>query len=185
MLVYLDSMSLYEGVFASKSGLDPSGLQVDLNLFPSSEEISDSANKTPSSPEFDVGAHGNSSTVVDSQGNALTPQQLAQQIQGAGWQQGQTVKLMSCNTGKGQYAQELANTLGTTVQAPNNFVWYWPNGNTAVAPFGQDGQPDMGNQGGYTDFFPQQGAGTSTAPATGGSVTTTPGTSNGGNGSGP
>src|SRR5204863_321264 len=45
------------------------------------------------------------------------------------------IRLISCSTGGGSAAQNLANQLGVTVRAPTNVVWVHSNG-TITAPIG-------------------------------------------------
>jgi hypothetical protein len=76
---------------------------------------------------------------------------------------------MACNAGVGtnSYAQQLANFCSCPVQGPDNFVWYWPNGNTVVAPTNTVGVtwqnytpaagasgPNLNNIGSYRLFSP-------------------------------
>jgi RHS repeat-associated protein len=144
------------------SGIDPWGL-VDLNLFSPGQSIYGYANAA-SSPTgiFTVGGHGNPSLITNAAGQPLTPQQLASQINANASANGKTVKLMSCNTGNGDdsFAQKLANILGKTVIAPNNFVWYYSDGSTVVAPpvgGNLDNGPDLQNQGSWISFQPSRG----------------------------
>lgn len=55
-----------------------------------------------------------------------------------------SVRLLSCNTGKGNnsYAQQLADELGVRVYAPDQYDWYYSNGK--VEPWG--GFYDANNQ---------------------------------------
>jgi len=152
------SANLYGYVMSDPINLiDPSGL-VDLNLFPPSDPIHGSANAVVSGPgEYTVGAHGNPSLVEDYNGNPMTPKQLADMIKKDPNSSGKTVKLMSCNTGKGTnpFAQDLAKHLNQPVEAPDNYVWYYPSGRTEVAP-GVGGNtangPDLNNRGSYSAF---------------------------------
>jgi uncharacterized protein RhaS with RHS repeats len=139
---------------------DPFGLQVNQNLFNPSEPIHKSANKVPSSGNYKVGGHGNPNTVVDGKGNPISPKDLANQIKNdPNYKPGTPVDLLSCNTGKGKnpYGEQLAKELKAPVNAPDNYVWYYPNGNTVVAP-GKGGNlkngPDLGNTGTMVPFKP-------------------------------
>lgn len=77
--------------------------------------------KVPAEPGyFDVIGNGTPTDV-----SGLSPSELADQIESnPGWG-GQNVRLLSCSTGcpSGTYAQDLANDLGVTVQAPTTDVW--------------------------------------------------------------
>ncbi|HGY9073070.1 TPA: hypothetical protein ACNTV0_005044, partial [Escherichia coli] len=57
---------------------------------------------------------------------------------------GMSVRLLSCNTGKGNnsFAQQLADELGVRVYAPDQYDWYYSNGK--VEPWG--GFYDANNQ---------------------------------------
>jgi RHS repeat-associated protein len=154
--------------------IDPYGL-VDLNLFAPTDPAFAGAAAAPSPPNtFTVGGHGNPITIVNQQGEPLTAAQLASLIKNSsGYQTGMRVQLMSCNVGlspgSGQLpiAQELANVLGAPVLGANNFVWYWPSGQTVVAPTNMPGinwqnytpaagatGPNLGAPGGYNLFNP-------------------------------
>lgn len=142
------------------SWFDPFGL-VDLNYFPSNQNIYYFANAALSPPgTYTVGAHGSPTSLLDAAGKLITPRQLANLLKKTKAAQGKTVKLESCNTGKGpnSYAQQLANLLGKPVIAPNNFVWYYPDGTLVIAPpIGGDlnGLPDLQHQGNWITFNPQ------------------------------
>ncbi len=76
-----------------------------------------------------VKGHGNENGVLDqrmgqSKQNAhrLTPNELAEFIRNHGWNPGEPVKLLVCNSGDENYYQELANELGVPVTAPNGYV---------------------------------------------------------------
>ncbi len=142
------------------SFIDPLGLQVNQNLFNPNERIHGNAQNVPSSGNYKVGGHGNPSTVVDSNGVPISPQDLARQIlSDPNYRPGSPVDLMSCNTGRGSdpYAQRLARELNAPVNAPDNFIWYYPNGNTVVAPprgGNISNGPDMSNPGRMNTFSP-------------------------------
>ena len=143
------------------SFIDPLGL-VDLNLFPGVETIRNSANATASPPNtFTVGGHGNSQVVVDPTGASLSPTELARRIrEDPVYGNSTKVQLLSCNTGSGDdsYGQRLANALGKPVIAPNNFVWYYSDGRTVVAP-GANGElvtPNLSRPGNWITFTPRR-----------------------------
>ena len=67
----------------------------------------------------DVIAHGSPTSVLGNHGEELTAKQLADSIRTQGWWNGQeAIRLASCRTGAGPFAQELANELGVPVMAP-------------------------------------------------------------------
>jgi hypothetical protein len=143
------------------SNIDPEGL-VDLNLFPANQTIRDSANLTPSPVGvYTVGAHGNSSLAQDANGNSLSAAALAALIRADPlYVSRSSVQLLSCNTGSGAspFAQQLSNALGKPVSAPNNFVWFYSNGTTVVAP-GLNGQlvnPNLNAPGNWSTFTPRR-----------------------------
>lgn len=123
--------------------IDPDGL-VDINLFSKIKDafLYKAAEAAPSpSKTFTVGAHGSPTRLVDQKGNPVSPRQLAEMIQKhPNYKPGMTVRLLSCSTGanpgsgKSSYAQKLADALGTRVEAPNTYVWYYNTGETHVAP---------------------------------------------------
>ena len=55
------------------------------------------------------------------------------------------VRLLSCSTGQldDGFAQNLANRLGVEVSAPDDLLWFWPDGQSFIGP--RMGPP-------YTDF---------------------------------
>jgi len=138
-------------------GVDPLGL-VDINLFPTSEAIRESATRIPNpAGTFTVGGHGNSSTIVDTEGNPISPRQMARRIQSHPcYKKGQTVVLMSCNTGAGDdsYAQHLARELDAPVRAPDQFLWIWPSGATKPAGMKSDRTMDTSAPGRWREFNP-------------------------------
>ncbi len=143
--------------------IDTFGL-VDLNLFAPNDPLFHAADAAPSPPNtFTVGGHGNPTSMIDPQGLRLTPSQLANLIRSnPAYRPGMTIQLLSCNTGgdPGQgalsYAQQLANELCENIKGADNFVWYYPNGNTVVAPKSSGGTgPNLNSPGGYRTFTPQ------------------------------
>jgi len=77
---------------------------VDMNLFPSNEDIHSYAHKVANKPNtFQVGGHGNPSLMVDgATGERLDAKKLAARIKkNPNYKSGMTVEILSCNTGKG------------------------------------------------------------------------------------
>lgn len=119
---------------------DPFGLS-DCNVFPLNEPIKNWADKTRLNDRYyTVGGHGFPRGMIDSNGNPLSPEKLADIIKSdPKYDACKPVKLDSCNTGKStgdgsdNFAQQLANALKNTVYAPNNFVWYNSRGETWLA----------------------------------------------------
>ena len=153
---------------------DPLGL-ADLNLFAPADPVYRGAAAAPSPPNtYTVAGHGNPYLIISAQGTPLTAAQLANMIRSdPKYKPGMTVQLMSCNVGvspaAGQdpFAQQVSNALGVTVQGANNFVWYYENGQTVVAPTKAPGitwqnytpaagatGPNLNLIGGYNSFAP-------------------------------
>lgn len=120
------------------SRVDPLGL-TDLNLFPRGSAQYSSAQKFISPPgTYVVGAHGNPINIEDQNGTPLYPQGLAALIQqDPAYHPGETVLLLSCNTGvtppaswhqTGSFAKQLATALQANVQAPDHFGWLSSSG---------------------------------------------------------
>ena len=112
-----------------------------------------------SASKFSVGAHGNPKLIVDQDGNVLTPQQLAKKIKSnPKYSACMPVDLLSCNTGKGanSYAQKLANELGATVTAPDNYLWYYSDGRTVPAGMNKDRTINLSDKGKMNDFKPDE-----------------------------
>jgi uncharacterized protein RhaS with RHS repeats len=138
--------------------IDPLGL-VDLNLFPTNQNIYHYADNVPSDLNvFTVGAHGNPDNIEGPDGRIITPQQLANMIKASPkYHSGETVYLLSCETGKGSnpFAKQLAQELGATVRAPDTLLWYYSDGRTPV-PAEKDSQNhiDLTRPGAMHDFNP-------------------------------
>lgn len=84
-----------------------------------------------------VGIHGGPDGVEPYPNNPRGAKWLADRIRGhKKWREGMTVRLYSCNTGVGSIniAQSLADILNTTVIAPNEFMYFWNDGNWLIAP---------------------------------------------------
>jgi hypothetical protein len=129
---------------------------VDLNLFPKDQAIHQYAEDLKFLPDevlqytsrknaFVVALHGAPDYATNENGHLITPKNLADRIKGhENYKPGQTVVLLSCETGKAtktspnNYAQALANELGTPVIAADKFVWFYKGGN--VPPFAADEQ---------------------------------------------
>ena len=154
--------------------IDPFGL-VDRNLF-SKKDPNYQAAELAQSPSntFTVAGHGNPTVMVDVQGRVVSPEQLADMIRSdPNYHPGMTVQLMSCNVGqspaegKASYAQRVADALDGEVEGADNFVWWYSDGSSAVAPTNAPGVtwqnytseagttgPDLNRQGGYNTFTP-------------------------------
>ena len=124
------------------SRIDPLGL-ADMNIFsPNDRTPYSGANKWNPMGYFSVAGHGNGSIITNLDRNnriVYSPEELAEVIRLHPQWTGQPVILGACNTGAGfdynskiPFAQRLANSLGVSVTAPNNLVWYDMNGMLGV-----------------------------------------------------
>lgn len=87
----------------------------------------------------------------------MTPESLAKVIQNhPKYTEGMPVYLLSCNTGKGEnsFAEQLSNVMKTEVIAPDELLWYYPDG--SVRPYARDEsnpqQPDLSKPGSIRRF---------------------------------
>ncbi len=111
---------------------DPLGLAVDINHFPVNEDIRNYAEKVWNNPNIiTIGTHGDPQSVYDENYNKIDVKTLANEVRNhPKFKHGMSVRLLSCNTGKGNnsYAQQLADELGVRVYAPDQYDWYYSNG---------------------------------------------------------
>jgi RHS repeat-associated protein len=116
-------------------GFDPLGL-IDLNLFPVNEDIHQYAQNIADQPgQYIVGGHGSPTSMYGPDGAALTPAEVAAQIEfDNNYSPGEPVTLVSCDTGapasdgSPSFAEQLADDLGAPVTAPNSIAWLTPDG---------------------------------------------------------
>ncbi|AZZ36482.1 hypothetical protein CIK05_06655 [Bdellovibrio sp. qaytius] len=118
------------------SKIDPTGL-ADLDLLPwNSPESNNSAQMQLTLDNFSVTAHGTSSLILDSNGLPMTASALASMIRANPKFKGVSgVTLHSCNTGRQSgntdtFAQQLADILGISVTAPNEYIVLTDKGKT-------------------------------------------------------
>lgn len=73
---------------------------------------------------FDIIAHGTSNT-INGKIVEVDHRMVARILQHSPNYHGQNIRLLSCNMGalSDGFAQNLANKLGVTVEAPSNFLW--------------------------------------------------------------
>jgi RHS repeat-associated protein len=117
--------------------IDPLGLW-DINLLPWSDPFHGAGDLTPLSPDqLTVGGHGGPSSMIDSNGNDLSPTKLADLIRNnPKYDPNKPVRLEVCQTGRQvdpgalPFGQQLANALGSDVLAPTGNVILSPSGNT-------------------------------------------------------
>lgn len=95
----------------------------------------------PQSGALDVIGHGettgidvNNITIQGGKIKNLNHRQLAKLITNNPEFVGQDIRLISCSTGKGDFAQNLANKLNTNVFAPNEVIWITEHGRFFVVP---------------------------------------------------
>jgi len=120
-------------------GLDSLGLQVSLNLFKPGTPEYDQANSIQPIPgTYIIAGHGTPVWISGPDGVKLTANALGDMVKrDPAYHQGDEVMLYACNTGARPdlnapdrtrfghvpFAQSLANKIGATVRAPNNFGW--------------------------------------------------------------
>ena len=138
---------------------------LDINLFNQSDSLYLNANKIITGG-VSVAGHGNKNGLYDyrsdpQNGKYISPNELANMIKSAPGYNDKPVWLIGCNVGSGDYAQQVADILGTTVFAPTDLVWIYPDGTMIVAPRDPDNpnQPDMDNQKPWNATLPKGGGG--------------------------
>ena len=138
---------------------------LDINLFNQSDSLYLNANKIVTGGVSVVG-HGNKNGLYDyrsdpQNGKYISPNELANMIKSAPGYNDKPVWLIGCNVESGDYAQQVADILGTTVFAPTDLVWIYPDGTMIVAPRDPDNpnQPDMDNQKPWNATLPKGGGG--------------------------
>ena len=109
---------------------------------------------------LDVIAHGTPNGIqITHNGQHMTVDHrtASRLIQNSDGYNGQTIRLLSCNTGAldNGFAQNLANKLNVEVYAPTNYLWSTPNGNYFVAGMNNLRLPDMNNRETFKLFSPR------------------------------
>ena len=122
--------------------------------FPDNDVLGEYIQKvTPLKTYFDVAMHGSPTAVgFGTEETNMLPRLLASVIRHSDGWNGQKIRLLSCSTGKQSgdeycFAEELANTLGVEVKAPNDTLYIYKSGRMHV-----------GNQGAgkFVSFMPNQ-----------------------------
>lgn len=122
--------------------------------FPDADPLSQYVQKVkPLKTYFDVAMHGSPSAVgFGTADTNMSPRLLASIIRHSDGWNGQKIRLLSCSTGKQEgenycFAEELANSLGVEVKAPNDTLYIYKSGRMHV-----------GNQGAgkFVSFMPNQ-----------------------------
>lgn len=139
---------------------------VDLNFFSPNEGIHGFAKKVKNNENiFVVGGHGSpqgmSNDNIPGAPKRLTPEALATVIKNhPKYKQGMPVYLLSCNTGKGDnsFAEQLSAQMKTDVVAPDEILWYYPDGNVRPYARGADNPdlPDTSRPGNIRKFTPKK-----------------------------
>lgn len=110
--------------------------------------------------KFDLIAHGTANEMeVEHNGNKImiNSRTAARMIKSMpGYKEGQPIRLLACNAGaRGTgFAQNLANKLGVTVYAPNNYLWAKSDGTHFIAAKNGAGKPDYSKKGKFVKFTP-------------------------------
>ena len=115
-----------------------------FECFPDGDILKQSVqNIKPLDTYFDVAMHGTSAAVCfGSNSPNMNARILASIIRHSEGYTGQNIRLLSCSTGKSEgpflcFAEELANALGVTVQAPNLDLYISENGTFQVGEYGE------------------------------------------------
>jgi filamentous hemagglutinin len=152
--------------YAADSGAAPGPVNFMSN---SDRFFVNAANRPDIDPNgtFDVVAHGTDQQIqiVTSNGPVMVDARVAGRLiqNSPGYTDGQSVRLLACNTGACDtgFAQNLANKMGVSVEAPTDLVWAYPNGSMVVAPRLSSNPnsynfnvPDLANQGTWRTFVP-------------------------------
>ena len=110
-----------------------------ISAFPKEDVLYERVkNIEPDGNKFDVAMHGSTTAVAFGGTTAnMSPRMLASVIRHSEGYHGQEVRLISCNTGKPRgdeycFAEELANSLGVTVFAPNDLIFVSKSGKIKV-----------------------------------------------------
>lgn len=119
--------------------IDPLGLH-DLNVFPPNEDIRQYADRaTLYNDRYTVAGHGAPHSMLDSNGNDLPPEKLAELIKkDPKYDPNKPVQLDACQTGREKYdglpsyGQMLAGLLNNIVKAPTEDIIFRPDGSTYI-----------------------------------------------------
>ena len=110
---------------------------------------------------YDIVAHGSMNSIkIENDGKAviINHRVAAKLFKKDNKYQGQSIRLLSCNTGASEkgFAQNLANKLNVVVEAPTKLVWAYPNGKYIVADRRKDNpnQPDLSRMGRFVKYYP-------------------------------
>ena len=134
-----------------------------INYMKSTDNFAKFASKAESQAgALDVIGHGNpkvfevNNITIDGGSKLINHRVLATLIKQNPQFVGQDIRLLSCNTGEANFAQNLANKLNTNVFAPNKTLWAWPNGRLGVYPANAQGLPILSQPGKMIKFTPKK-----------------------------
>ena len=105
---------------------------------------------------YDVVSHGSTSTAVF-YNESVTPEILSNILKSRRDYDGKkAIRLIACSTGKANdkgdcFAQRLSDLLGVEVEAPNDYVWVFPDGHMTI------GSTPSANTGEMLHFYPKRG----------------------------
>ncbi|OLT29523.1 hypothetical protein BJF79_40765 [Actinomadura sp. CNU-125] len=142
---------------------------------PADPALRDLARRVPADPQrFIVDGHGNADGLRLADGRRLGVDDLADLIRNDPNWDGREVLLLSCRTGDGDFAAQLAQRLGVPVLAPNGLAWSDSHGNVFASSSveGPDGRlrPVIPPDGTWSTHHPDapapRRAGTARRPAT-------------------
>ena len=116
-----------------------------FEAFPSGQTLKEYVRQVqPMEGFFDVAMHGGQDGVgFGTDKLSMNARELANVILHDPTYHGQCIRLLSCDTGRtftnGDYcfAEELANALGVTVIAPNELLYFNPDGTMRIGQFGE------------------------------------------------
>ncbi len=134
-----------------------------INYMKSSDRFAKFAAKSePQAGALDVIGHGGpnifevNGTTIDGGAKLVNHRVLAKLIKQNPEFVGQDIRLLSCNTGEADFAQNLANKLNTNVYAPNKTLFAWPSGRLGVYPANAQGLPVLSQPGKIIKFTPKK-----------------------------
>jgi hypothetical protein len=130
------NLQRFRGVNVNNSSIDNSGkngiMKLSINMFDKSDPIYKDAFSIEPEPGYeDVMLHGSPSSVQiikNGKPQNLSANEFAVLLKQNGYKGG-NIRLASCETGKGDnsFAQQLSETLGVKVKAPDDDVYFIPD----------------------------------------------------------
>jgi RHS repeat-associated protein len=157
-------VNLYGYVNNPMQMTDPMGLAADINWFPKTDPLYQSAqNVIPSADNIIMGGHGSSTGIQKVSGPVKKCEEIVKEIKKLPkYKTAKKITLLSCQTGKGAadeeepVAQCIARKTGLPVDAPNELMWFQaPNPNpVGVGPYNASGGPDFTDRANKVYTFP-------------------------------